>query len=417
MFLHHMKMNLKKLFGNKLILFAVTVLIGGGAFFIWNKFKGDDNGTPMYETEPVQRGNIASSVNASGNILSANIIPVTTEASGVIKDVYVNEGDEVTEGQKILDITLDQDGEKALIDAHAKYIAARNRLEEAQSRLYTLENTLREKENDFTEVKETTSYQTKDERDAFHNAENDYLAAKSDYELQRSKIEETRLSLENARLSYEALLPEVTAPTSGIITGISYIGGMRLSGEETTSGSRRGQTIASIKTGGAPLVSVNVSEIDVPLLEVAQKATVTLDSIPAKTFTGEVVTVDRVGSITSGVSNYPVIIQLDTGSKDVLSNMAATAEIIVNRKENVLAVPSSAVQERDGQTFVQVLEGGVPKFVAVKTGLESLRRVEIISGLSEGDKVITSTLSTSTVEEGGQSPFGSSGGGMMKMVK
>ncbi len=417
MFAHNMKTKLRRLFGNKLVILTATLVIGTGGFLIWNIFKGANNDAAIYKTEPVQRRTVVSSVNASGNVLSANLIPITTQASGVVSKVYVQEGDKVLEGGRIIDITLDQDGENSQVQQKASYISAKNNFESAKSRLYSLDNTLRDKEDAFENVKETTSYQTEEEQDMFHDAENDYLAAKADYEVQQERIKEAELSLQKALLSYQAVLPYVTAPSSGVITGISYIEGMRLNSELATSGSAKSQTIASIKTGGAPLVSVDVSEIDVPLLEVGQKATVILDSIPVKTFTGEVVAVDRVGFITSGVSNYPVILQLDTDSKDVLSNMAATSEIIVDRKENVLAVPSTAVQERDGQTFVQVLEGGVPRFIAVKTGLESLSRVEIISGLSEGDEVVTSTLSTGTVEEGGQSPFGSSSGGMMKMVK
>jgi RND family efflux transporter MFP subunit len=393
---------LKKILKNKFLIAGLVVILAVSGYLIWRYLDRKNGGEQEYMTTTVGRSDLISSVSASGNVLSANLIPVTTQASGVISTVYVNEGDEVAEGQKILDITLDAEGRDSLAQAQASYLSAKNNLESAKSRLYSLDNALRDKEDAFDHVKETTSYQTDEEQDLFHDAENEYLLAKSDYDLQIEKIKEAEISLQKAYLSYQSALPYVTAPSAGVITGISFIEGMRLNSEQTSSGSATSQTIASIKTGGAPLISVNVSEIDVPEIQVGQKATVTVDSIPDKTFTGEVVTVDRVGELSSGVSNYPVIIQLDSNAKEILSNMGITAEIIVAKEDNVLTVPTTAVQEQNGNSFVRVLEGGEPHYVAVKTGLSSLSEVQILDGVSEGDEVIVNNLSTGSTTDAGQ---------------
>jgi macrolide-specific efflux system membrane fusion protein len=93
--------------------------------------------------------------------------------------------------------------------------------------------------------------------------------------------------------------------------------------------------------------------------------------------------------------------------------MAATANIITATKNDVLMVPSASVQTQNGTSTVRVLKNGKVQEVNVEIGLSSSSQVEITSGLSEGDTVITSiTTSTSTNQSRGQtSVFGGGGGG------
>jgi len=164
-----------------------------------------------------------------------------------------------------------------------------------------------------------------------------------------------------------------------------------------------------------PIVSVNLSEIDVSQVELDQKATVILDSIPDKTFTGKIVGVDRIGQSTSGVTQYPAIIQLDSSSKQILPNMMVTANIMIDRKDNALLVPSGVIQSQGDQSYVNVLIDGKPQSVPVEVGLSSDTQIEIVSGLNEGDAVITNTISINNNQDS-DSPFGGGMGGMMKMA-
>ena len=83
-------------------------------------------------------------------------------------------------------------------------------------------------------------------------------------------------------------------------------------------------------------MTVNLTEIDVVKVAIGDKATVTLDAFPDKTFTGKILSVDTVGSITSGVTNYPTVIALDVQNKEMLSNMSASSSIITDVKNDVL---------------------------------------------------------------------------------
>lgn len=95
------------------------------------------------------------------------------------------------------------------------------------------------------------------------------------------------------------------------------------SGSSTTS-TINSSKVASIQTNSFPISQLNLSETDVLKVEIGQKATMTLDALPDKTFTGKVVGIDKTGSINSGVTNYPVTIQFDTSPNDILPNMSAT---------------------------------------------------------------------------------------------
>ena len=128
----------------------------------------------------------------------------------------------------------------------------------------------------------------------------------------------------------------------------------------------------------------------------SDKVTVTLDSIADKTFTGEVATVDRVGTVSSNVTSYGANIKLDSGSEAILPNMAATAKIILQTKTDVLMVPSTALATQNNATVAKTLVNGSEVDVNVETGISSDTDTEIISGLTEGTTVIIGTTSAST---------------------
>jgi HlyD family secretion protein len=136
---------------------------------------------------------------------------------------------------------------------------------------------------------------------------------------------------------------------------------------------------------------VNLTEIDIPQVEVGNKATVTFSAFPDKTFTGEVVSIDTVGSITSGVTTYPAVIKLDSQVEKMLPNMSADANIITQSITDTLLVPVSAIQTKNGVSTVKVLQNGQPNEITVEIGEATSTQVEVKSGLAVGDEVVTST--------------------------
>lgn len=241
--------------------------------------------------------------------------------------------------------------------------------------------------------------------------ENDnWLAAEAKYKNQQAVISQAKMAVNNAWVAYQAVSPTIAVPMSGVITNVTYTEGMSLGGTSDTS-----QRIAVIRSEGNPIATFNLSEIDVSKVKPGQKATIKLDSITDKTFTGKVATVDRVGSVTSGVTNYPVGIKFDTEAPEVLPNMSATANIILEAKDNVLLVPSTAIQKQQDQNVIRILKGKQEQTAVVDLGLTSDTQTEIVSGVEEGDLVITGTVSSTTTRQGSTSPFGGGASGMFRM--
>lgn len=377
-----LKADRKRLIGA--IVLVVVVLIG------WRVSAARAAAKPRYQTATVQKGTIVSSVSASGKAISTNILTINTQATGVVKAVYVKDGDKVFAGQKIAEITLDSDGALANAKAWQNLSSAQNSYRSTQASLANVYDQIKGHATDesFSMIETRTKAEVANDN-AF-------------------------TALAPAGLAYKQTSPVITAPFTGTIESIGLVEGMVL--ENTSSTSTTGsststaQRVAVIKGTSLPIVNVNLTEIDVPRVLVGQKATITFDSIPDKTFTGVVATVDRIGSTVSNVTGYGVNIKLDTDSPEILPNMAASANIITQTKSDVLIVPSSAVHTDTNGSYVEVMQNGNPVQVSVETGISSDTDTEITSGLTEGEVVVTATTSASTSAATSTSPFSIFGG-------
>ena len=394
------------------MILIMILLIGG--FFGW-RIWGNKSQQPEYQTSTVERGMLISTVSASGQVLSVNLMSANTKTSGIVSQVYVKDGDQVNKGDKILEIGLDFQGEQKYAQAWSAYLSAKNGLDSAKATEYSLNSTMWTANQKFINDAVMRDLAVTDP--TYIEQSSDWLAAEFKYKNQQSVVAQAQAALNNAWLSYKLASPLITAPTDGTLTSLMYKQGMNI-GSLDTGISESNQKVATIRTEGTPIISVNLSEIDVSRVANDQKATITLDSIADKTFTGQVVGVDRIGQTTSGVTQYPAIIQLDSSAPEILPNMSATANIVINRKDNVIMVPSGAVKNEDGQNYVQLMVNNQPQFTPVETGLSSDSQTEIMSGIQEGDMVVTGTTASTASQSNVRSPFGSSGfGGAVRIAR
>jgi HlyD family secretion protein len=168
------------------------------------------------------------------------------------------------------------------------------------------------------------------------------------------------------------------------------------------------QTIGKISSVKTQLIaSVSLSEIDVVSVKANQKVTLTLDAFPDMTFTGKVLAVNTTGGSSSGVTSYPVTILLDPVTVDIYPNMAVNAEIITGIKTDVILVSSTAITTGNGTSTIQVKKAGKYTTVEVETGETNDLQTEIVSGISEGDEVVTAVITTGGSQSGTNttSPF------------
>ena len=161
-------------------------------------------------------------------------------------------------------------------------------------------------------------------------------------------------------------------------------------------------------------LSISVDELDILSIAEGQSADITFDALENQTFTGTVTSISGTASVNGGVVKYTVEIEMEKDD-NMRIGMNASATIKVEDAEDILLIPSAALQERGDSTFVytgQSEDGTLTDEVEVETGLSDGSNVEITSGLSEGDTVYyTRTISDS--QSGDMQRFGGFGDGQM----
>ncbi len=341
-----------------------------------------------YQTSRVEKGTLITSVSASGTILSTGMLTVNSNATGVIKKVYVKDGDVVSIGQKIAEIILDQTGLEKYASAYASYVQAQNAVNSANN---SLRSAIASAEKVLDEVKGHDTDETLTQKESRTKAE---VARDNAYDATKSAAANFTTAAYALRLASSV----ITAPYSGVVDNFGLVEGLVVTGGK----------VADIKMDTLPVVAVNLNEVDVSKIKIGQKVTLTADNLPDKTFTGKVATIDKTGIVTSNVVSYAVNIRLDNQAFDLLSNMTVSVQIMTNVKTDVVLVPSSSVQTANNQSTVQVMKDGKPTTVTVEVGLSNDSQTEITSGLNEGDEVvISSTTATSKSSSSGSdtSPF------------
>jgi multidrug efflux pump subunit AcrA (membrane-fusion protein) len=414
------------------IIFMVT-LLGCGLLIKTFVFK-----SPLevqYQTSKIEKGALINSVSASGLISSVGSTGITTKVSGTVKKVYVTNGDTVKKGQVLAEISLDDYAKERQTAAWVSYLESTEAVKESinakavsdiqmwedREAVLAAQEALNDMNEDNTNPTTHAAYtdgermiitKTLDQsRKAFSVSEIKYLNSDADISYSYAKI---AAALRN----YQENSAIVIAPDSGTISDFSLATGTMLTANSSTSNTSGAtivstQTIGKINSSQSQLIAkVNLSEVDITRVKANQKVTLTLDAYSDMSFTGIVLAVNTAGSVTSGVTSYPVTILLDTTTVEIYPNMSVTAEIITNIKTDIILAPSSAVSSNNGTSTVQVKKNDQINTVEVKTGISNDTLTEITSGLNEGDEVVTSEISSadSQTNVNSTSPFSGFGG-------
>ncbi len=170
------------------------------------------------------------------------------------------------------------------------------------------------------------------------------------------------------------------APVSGTVTNIE---------KEVGETAEANSIIISMISTGNFQIEANISETEIAKVNLADKVEMTLDALgPDEKFAGQIVKINPAETVVSGVIYYQVASIFDAEDQRIKSGMTVNLDIETGRQENVMFLPYYAVKEIDGRKYVMVLENGAKKEKNVETGLEGENTIEIISGLTEQDKVV-----------------------------
>lgn len=237
------------------------------------------------------------------------------------------------------------------------------------------------------------------------------------------QIETARINLSNAATSLETAQDNlddysITAPISGTVVTKTAKAGDNIEGGSDS-------TLCVIYDMSYLEMTMSIDELDISSVEVGQEVQITADAVEGETYTGVVTEVSVAGTTSGGITTYPVTVRIDE-TDGLLPGMNVDAEIIISSADNVLAVPSAAVNRgnnilitADSPSAVNALDQEAPEgyvYVAVETGISDDSYTEIISGLQEGDTVayLQSAASgdSDAMMMGGMPGGGMPGGGM-----
>lgn len=417
-----------------------TILVILLVFFGWKQFNiGSKSVT--YQTAKVAKGILATTISATGTITSGNSTDISTRVSGTVNRVYVTNGDAVVKGQRIAEVTLDDYAQERQAAAWVSYLDVLEAVKDAQKAKETADiqmwedrDVLLDAQEDVDDDKGSDEVEKLIYKKTLAEAKANFNASELKYKNADANIANAQAKVSAALRDYQANSSTIVAPADGVISNLTLAEGVAIAADSSTSNTT-GSTIISFQSVGKVndpegqlIATVELLESDIVNVKANQKVALTLDAYSDKTFTAKVLSVNTSGSVSSGVTTYPVTIILDKTDAIIYPNMAVSATIITNIKSAVILIDTSSIDTENDKTVVHVMKDGKVSSVEVTTGDSDDTQTEITEGLSEGDEIVTNYISASDPSQNNTtSSFGSSsntnsrnsssnrGGGMMMM--
>jgi len=376
-----------------------------------------------YKTTEVTKGTLVTSISATGTITSSNKTSITTGATGTIKTVYVKNGDTVKKSQKIAEITLDSDGIYNQTVAWANYTSMLNAEKTAIAdqvatdiQMWNDRQAVIDAETEYNSSisggwnPKTKAEYTYNEKaivaKTLDEAKKQFTADETKYNNYTAVIAKAKQQTSVAYENYKKVSSTIYASSDGVISNLSLATGVIISNTSSsitvstgTNSNENSSSVTSHAVGsitnptGQYQATLSLTESDIVKIKSGQKVTLTMDAFSGITFTGSVLSVDVAGATSSGVTSYSVVVLLDDTDKEIYTNMAVTATIIIDSQSDVLLIPSTAIDtNNDGVSTVQLIKDGVTSTVTVTLGSTNDSQTIITSGLSEGDTIVASSV-------------------------
>ncbi len=427
-----------------LLIIAVLVVIAGLVTFMVVK---QQSGYTKVMTAKIQRANLSTVVSGTGQIRPKTFVNLGATAMGRVTHLFVKEGDHVHKGQQVATIeSIQQEatvaGQEAAIAAANTDIASYQAAEKtAQANLARAQADLEQKKLDYDRAQGLYK--------AGIMAKQDFDAKKAAYDTDVATIAQNEAVLNQSRAQTDSARGHMktamatlranqdmlnrtiaVAPFAGIVTNEPI-----REGETVVEGiqNAEGSTLMTLADMSVITAEVKVDETDIVNVQIGQPADVTVDAIPGKVFKGHVTLVgdqallrssgQATSTQTSGTEeakDFKVVVTVDQPSDDLRPGLSTTAKITTAHKANILSLPIQALTMHAPET---ANKGGVQAastapvasapeqqgvyvlnkdahgklrvhFVLVTTGITGATDIEVLSGLKEGDEIVTGPYKT-----------------------
>ncbi|MCK5180924.1 MAG: efflux RND transporter periplasmic adaptor subunit, partial [Dehalococcoidia bacterium] len=302
----------------RIIIITICVVVIGIVLGIVLTRGAGREATPP-DTMAVTRGDILRTVLVDGSLVMPDKAYLSFGATGTVAEVLVDEGNNVTKDQVLARLdapSLESSVEMAELQvekAEEQVKAARAQYEIAEINLDDPPPTMSE---DVAELQVDI--------------------AKASWQTAKLNLEIAELNLESAELNLEKA--EIVAPFDGVVADISIT-----EGKEISTATLATPAISLVDTSEIEMPGF-IDEIDIAMVQPGQEANILLDALPDEEVKGEVAFISPVGTIRAGVVSYGTTITLENPVAELRDGMSATAEVIIERRDDVLMIPNRAIR-------------------------------------------------------------------------
>ncbi len=385
------------------VLLAIAIA-AGGAFAAWY-WLSRPSARLVFQTAPAATGNLTVEVTATGNLQPLIQVDISSELSGVVRSVLVNDNQQVKKGDVLA--VLDTTRLAAQVEgAIASAASARAQVKQAKA-------TLKETEQVLLRIQQLVTRGTATDQAAETAlAARDRAAASVDVAEANVQIAEAQLKLQEADLAKSSIY----APIDGVVLKRDVDPG------QTVASSLQAPVLFVIAADLRRMeLKAAIDEADIGMVAPGQSAKFTVDAFSGRTFDADIRDIAFASVTTDGVVTYDARLDVDNEELLLRPGMTATVDVVTREAKDVITVPSAAFRFRppvaderggwsltnlfmprmprgarppqrtapaDGSRTIYLLEDGRPKSVRVKTGSTDGERTEIVSGLEEGAPVI-----------------------------
>jgi len=381
----------------KYVVLGAVIVVGAVAGgLLMNK---DRDKAPAVQTARVEHAKIIQKVNATGKIQPKTQVKISADVSAKIIAMHVKEGDWVERGDLLLE--LDRERYEASLETEEANVRS------AQANANLVQENVVQTERVFKRAKELVDRNLESQA-VLDSAQAAYQVEVARYQSAIDQVEQARGRLKQARDALSKTT--IYAPMSGTVSDLN-----KEQGEIAIGSQFQEDVIMVLANLGAMEALVNVDENDIVSIALGQVAEIEVDALPGEKLAGTVVEIANTANVsaegtTSQKTEFEVTIAVDTAREELRPGMTASADVITDTRESALSIPIQSVTVRtieqleegdenasehftpaeDG--FVEVVfvvENGKVMARQVETGIQSDELIEVTSGLSEGDEVVS----------------------------
>ncbi|HYX22600.1 MAG TPA: efflux RND transporter periplasmic adaptor subunit, partial [Thermoanaerobaculia bacterium] len=297
-------------------LIAAIVVVVGVLIALFFLRRGKGGGGDQYRTEPVSRGNVVSTVNATGTLSAVTTVQVGSQVSGIIAKLYADFNSQVKQGQLLAELDptpFQQTVEQRQADVTKSQVEVAN--------------------------VQITYNRQKRLAAAGLIAQSDLDAAKAAYDSARAGLAQSQAALKQAQtnLGYT----KIYSPIDGQVVARQYDVG------QTVAASFSAPTLFTIAKDLTKMqVQADVDQSDIGQIKAGELARFTVDAYPDQEFRGQISQVRLNATVTQNVITYPVIIEVPNPDGKLRPSMTANVTIEVAMVRDVLRVPNAALRFR-----------------------------------------------------------------------